>query len=111
MSFKVQLSSSSNQYSVKLSPDSKFKVISGREILANLFTELSDVNITNLDQNKDKYVVTYNASTGKFVIVDPDVVLSAASTDAGPQPGLPSDFLNTLDVDLDNRIDLDAGTF
>jgi hypothetical protein len=98
-------------FKVKLSTTPRLKTITGQIILANSFTELNDVNISNLDSNKDKYVVTYDANTGKFVIVDPDVVLSAASTTSGPQPGLPSDFVDTLDVVLDNRIDLDAGTF
>jgi hypothetical protein len=92
-------------------PAAQLKITLGQVVLANLFTELNDVNITDLDVNKDNYVVTYNATTGKFVIVDPDAVLSAASTTTGPQPGLPQDFINTLDVELDNKIDLDAGTF
>jgi hypothetical protein len=110
MTFKVGLSTSNN-FSVKLSPAAQLKSTLGQVVLANLFTELNDVNITDLDVNKDNYVVTYNATAGKFVIVDPDAVLSAASTTTGPQPGLPQDFVNTLDVDLDNKIDLDAGTF
>lgn len=110
MNFKVGLSTSNNFF-VRLDESPRLKAVSGQELVANAFTELSDVNITDLNVNKDKYVVTYNATTGKFVIVDPDVVLSAASTISGPQPGLPSDFVNTLDVDLDDRIDLDAGTF
>jgi hypothetical protein len=110
MNFKVGLSTSNN-FIVKLSSTPTLKTKLGQVILANLFTELADVSITDLNVNKDNYVVTYNATTGKFVIVDPDAVLSAASTTTGPQPGLPDDFVNTLDVDLDDRIDLDAGTF
>jgi hypothetical protein len=101
----------SHNFSVKLSSTPQLKLTLGRTILTNSFTDLIDVNITDLNANKDNYVVTYNATTGKFVIVDPDAVLSAASTTTGPQPGLPQDFVNTLDVELDNKIDLDAGTF
>jgi hypothetical protein len=43
--------------------------------------------------------------------VNPDTILSASSNTETTQPGLPSDFINTLDVDLDNKIDLDAGNF
>jgi hypothetical protein len=101
----------SHNFSVKLSSTPQLKLTLGRTILNTSFTDLIDVNITDLNANKDNYVVTYNATTGKFVIVDPDAVLSAASTTTGPQPGLPQDFINTLDVELDNKIDLDAGTF
>jgi hypothetical protein len=104
-----------NNYNVKLTPKQtlKFKAIQSQEvaIVSNKFVDLTDVDITGLNLNKNNYPVVYNATTGKFVIVDPDVVLSAASTSTGPQPGLPSDFVDTLDVDLDDRIDLDAGSF
>jgi hypothetical protein len=52
----------------------------------------------------------YDATTQKYVTVNPDVVLSSAVTDP-ISPGLPQDFIDTLDVDLDNKIDLDAGGF
>ena len=111
---KVIYNGGSN-YNVKLTPkqELKFKAIQSQEItiVSNRFRDLTDVSISGLNSNNNNYPVVYNATTGKFVIVDPDTVLSAASTISGPQPGLPNDFLNTLDVDLDNRIDLDAGTF
>ena len=53
----------------------------------------------------------YNATTGKYTAVNPDVVLSAASNTETTQPGLPQNFIDTLDVDLDDKIDLDAGGF
>jgi hypothetical protein len=53
----------------------------------------------------------YDAPSGKWKDRNPDLVLSAASNTETTQPGLPGDFVNTLDVDLDNKIDLDAGTF
>jgi hypothetical protein len=37
--------------------------------------------------------------------------LSAAVTRYTDSPGLPTDFKDQLDTDLDNRIDLDGGTF
>lgn len=70
--------------------------------------ELVDVEISG---NNDKYVLMYDASSGKWKDVNPDVVLSAASNTETTQPGLPNDFINTLDVDLDDKINLDAGTF
>ena len=70
--------------------------------------ELVDVEISG---NNDKYVLMYDATSGKWRDVNPDQVLSASSNTETTQPGLPGDFVNTLDVDLDNKIDLDAGTF
>lgn len=72
--------------------------------------ELNDVNIS-LANKKKNYVLVYDTTTNKFTLVDPDVVLSAAADSTSEQPGLPSDFLNTLDIDLDDRIDVDAGEF
>jgi len=70
--------------------------------------ELSDVQIGGTN---DKYVLMYDATTGKWKDRNPDEVLSASSNTETSQPGLPGDFVNTLDIDLDDRIDLDAGTF
>lgn len=103
----------SNEYLVTLKSTSKqnFNAIQSEAVVANRFVDLTDVNIPSLDSTKNNYPVVYDATIGKFKIVDPDAVLSAASTASGPQPGLPSDFIDTLDIDLDDRIDLDAGTF
>ncbi len=102
-----------NNFNVKLksSSETRFKVTQSEAVVANRFVDLSDVSISSLDPSKNNYPVVYDADEGKFVIVDPDAVLSAASTTTGPQPGLPNDFVDTLDVDLDNRIDLDAGSW
>ena len=70
--------------------------------------DLQDVEISGTN---DKYVLMYDQATGKWRDVNPDVVLSASSNTETIQPGLPADFVNTLDVDLDDRIDIDAGTF
>lgn len=71
---------------------------------------LTDVDITPTNK-KDQYVLMYNATTNKYKLVNPDDVLSASSTTELTQPGLPGDFLNQLDTDLDNKIDVDGGTF
>jgi len=104
MTYKV--STSTNSYSVKQSSTPDFKVSailgSGASEVANL-SDLSDVDVTGI---QDNYVLIYNSSTGKFVAENPDNVLSNAVTS-----GLPSDFVNKLDVDLDDKIDLDGGGF
>ena len=72
--------------------------------MAGNLTDLNDFNPTGV---QDGYVLMYDAATQKYVMVNPDDILSAAVTDGN----LPNDFINKLDVDLDNKIDLDAGTF
>ena len=107
MTYKVSISS--NSYSVQQNLPNKFKVstILGASEVANL-SDLQDVDITGLE---DGYVIMYNAATGKYNTVNPDTVLSAASNTETTQPGLPNDFINTLDTNLDDKIDLDAGGF
>ena len=98
-------------YNVRLSQSPSFKVVSllpTIEIMPTNLDELVDVEISG---NNDKYVLMYDATSGKWRDVNPDQVLSASSNTETTQPGLPNDFINTLDVDLDNKIDLDAGTF
>lgn len=95
---------------VRLGTQNKQKVISSVVGTTN-FTDLYDVSVDILDENKDNYVVVYSNTLGKFTIVDPDVVVSSAATSIGPQPGLPAEFINALDIDLDNRIDVDGGFF
>jgi len=85
---------------------SKATVASG-VIMARTLDELLDVDVSGVS---DKYVIMYDASTGKYTAVNPDQVLSASVTEP-TAPGLPTNFKDQLDVDLDNRIDLDAGTF
>jgi hypothetical protein len=77
-------------------------------IMARNLSELLDVDIVG---KGDKYVLMYDNVTKKWTAVNPDEVLSAASTTETTQPGLPNNFINELDVDLDDKIDLDAGSF
>jgi hypothetical protein len=109
MTYKVTFSSGNN-YSVKYSPTTNSKVTFGYnlEIMPQYLDELVDVEITG---TSDKYVLMYDSVSGKWRNVNPDAVLSASSNTETTQPGLPGDFVNALDVDLDNKIDLDAGTF
>lgn len=82
----------------------------GGFVVPQNLTELEDVDINALNK-KDKYVLVYDVATNKYTLINPDAILSASSNTETEQPGLPSDFLDKLDVDLDNRIDMDAGTF
>lgn len=108
MTINVKVSSS-NQVKARIVSDDKkinAKVASGT-IMARTLEELLDVDVAGVE---DKYVIMYDAGTGKYTAVNPDEVLSAATTEP-IQPGLPANFENQLDIDLDNRIDLDAGGF
>ena len=108
MTYKVTYSSGYN-YSVKSTKPKNYKTSLSYnfEIMPQNLDELSDVEISG---SNDKYVLMYDASSGKWKDKNPDDVLSAAATEP-IQPGLPEDFIDQLDIDLDNRISIDAGTF
>ena len=95
------------QIRVKSKQNIKATVASG-VIMARTLQELLDVDVSGVG---DKFVIMYNATTGKYTAVNPDTVLSASSNTETTQPGLPNDFINTLDTDLDDKIDLDGGGF
>lgn len=84
----------------------KATVISNAVMAKNL-EDLLDVDVSGVS---DKYVIMYDASSQKYIAVNPDEVLSAAVQEP-TSPGLPSDFKDQLDNDLDDRIDLDGGSF
>jgi hypothetical protein len=97
-----------SNYNVRLSSSSKLKarVLSG-VVVARKLEELLDVDVSNV---KDSYVIMYDKNLEKYVAVNPDKVLKKAVVEP-EQPGLPNVFLDELDVQLDNRIDLDGGNF
>ena len=107
MNYKVSVSS--NSYSVKqgFSPKFKVSVTAGANSVAGNLSDLGDVNTSGV---QDSYILMYDAATQKYKTVNPDLILSKAATEP-VQPGLPADFEAVLDVDLDNKIDLDAGRF
>ena len=94
---------------VKIPDKKKLKVtILSETFVTQTLDKLPDVNVTG---KSDKYVLMYNNSNEKWIAVNPDDVLSAASDTEITQPGLPTDFVDTLDADLDDKIDLDGGTW
>lgn len=82
-------------------------IVASGIIMPRILNELLDVDTT---ESKDKYLIMYDSTINKYVAVNPDEVLSAA-TQEPTSPGLPSAFKDQLGTDLDNSIDLDAGTF
>jgi len=103
MTYKISVSSSSS-YSVKQqsTPNYKISLTQGESEVANL-ADLSDVNVSGIQNG---FVLSFNSSTGKFVAINPDDVLSNAVTG-----GLPNTIINELDTALDDKIDLDGGAF
>lgn len=62
----------------------------------------------DVTQLSDGYILVFDYYNKRYKTVNPDFILSQASIEP-QQPGLPSDFLSLLEVDLDNRINLDGG--
>jgi hypothetical protein len=93
-------------YSVSMDGANSFSVSVEKTIVADKLSELSDVSVSDLP-NKDQYVLTYNATTQKYQLVPADNVLTTAANDSQ----LPTAFVQQLEVDLDNQIDVDGGSF
>ena len=106
----IKVTQSTSSYSVKVKTASKLKVSVSPESgsMPNNLSQLLDVDVSGVG---DKFVIMYNASTGKYTAVNPDAVLSAAAVTETTTVGLPQNFIDTLDVDLDDKIDLNAGSF
>jgi hypothetical protein len=124
-----------NQYFVSLSDDGGFAVSLSDEGLAALeagsfsvalqslgdsssgggsvsrLFNLSDVNTTNLTGATDKFVLTYDAPSNSFKFVNPDEVIDTAIADSPGPAGLTDTAIDYLDTALDDKIDLDGGTF
>jgi hypothetical protein len=93
-------------FQVKIDSGNNFTVSQEKTVVAEFLSDLADVSVSNLP-SKDKYVLTYDAALGKYILVPADQVLQTASEDAE----LPQEFVDQLDVDLDNKIDVDGGEF
>lgn len=106
MTYSVSVSGITSSYSVVVESN-QFRVTQETAAMAGSLSELSDVDTSGI---QDSYVLMYDATTQKYKGVNPDTVLSKATTEP-ISPGLPADFEAQLDVDLDNKIDLDAGGF
>lgn len=65
---------------------------------------LGNIDVTNV---QDGYVLMYDSALQKYVFVDPDKVLSKSVEDGS----VPQEFIDRLDLDLDDRIDIDSGEF
>jgi hypothetical protein len=104
--FKVSQNSESSAHSVKLSSGNSFTISQEKTVVAEFLSDLADVAVSNLPAS-DKYVLTYDASLQKYTLVPADQVLQSAAEDNQ----LPQEFVDQLDVALDDKIDVDAGGF
>lgn len=71
--------------------------------------DLTDTDLQNLNNSKNKFVLKYNSSTNLFDLVSADGIISGAT------PSIPQDFIDQAEEEIDpNNINfsgLDAGTF
>jgi len=81
-------------YQIKVKSKQKIKVAGVN--MARSLDELLDVDVTGV---KDKYVIMYDAILKKYIAVNPDEVLNAASSTETTQPGLPDQFLENIPFD------------
>jgi len=98
-----------NSFSVRRKSSQNYKVTvtaGGVQVPARM-EDLINFDSTN---NKDKYLIMYDGATQTYKAVNPDDILINAVTEPD-SPGLPPEFTDQLVQDLDNQIDVDAGTF
>lgn len=93
-------------FSVRLNSGNNFTVTQEKTVVAEFLSDLADVAVSNLPAS-DNYVLTYDASLQKYTLVPADQVLQSAAGDNQ----LPQEFVDQLDVALDDKIDVDAGGF
>ena len=93
-------------YSVRLNSTGNYTVSQEKTVVAEFLSDLADVSVPNLP-TKDQYVLTYDANLQKYVLVPADQVLQSAADDSS----LPPEFVDQLDIELDDRIDVDGGEF
>lgn len=93
-------------FQIKLNQANNYKVTQEKTVVAEFLSDLADVSVPNLP-TKDNYVLSYNASLQKYELVPADQVLQSAASDLD----IPDQFVNQLDIQLDNKIDMDAGSF
>ena len=109
--YNIKMSSGIN-ISAKSPPTTNFR-LSTTQLVAQSLEDLGNVDSSTLDKvgnTTNNYVMVYDSVLKKYRFVNPDVVLSAAAVEL-TQPGLPQDFIDELDVVMDNKIDFDGGTF
>ncbi len=110
------------EYKVSVSYDNNIRAeltatknirLSTSYIVAENLEDLENLDTSALDKTgltTNNYVLVYDAVSQTYKFISPDNVLVAAVTDEST-PVLPQEFIDQLDVDLDNKIDFDGGGF
>ena len=85
------------------------------EPVANL-RDISDINSTAISAGVGtSFILTYDAVEDNFKFVSPDAIVDSAAGNVSGAAGFSDTVINnlvdTLDVELDDKIDLDAGTW
>jgi hypothetical protein len=88
---------------VRISSKSKIKVRTSIAVPESL----SGVDNVDIDNIQDGYVLMYDDNLKRYAFVNPDVLLTKSVEDNT----LPQNFVDKLDVDLDNKINFDGGDF
>ena len=110
------LSSGRNYYDVILiDSNEKIRKIVEGNIIVNDTASIGIIDSENLDglgnidlQNvEDGYILMYDLNQNSYVFVNPDELLLKSVEDNS----LPQEFIDKLDEDLDNKINLDSGEF
>jgi len=107
MTVAQKAQSSSNV--IKKTPARSVSITSTRS--PSQIEEMGDTDFGSLGADKDGYIVSYDSTTDKFILISPDQVLTASSEDAD----LPDEFISQLETELDLgtiQLDsLDGGSF
>lgn len=105
---KIRVSQSSSTRAITRKSDRKVQVTQSSQIgiLPTSLDQLTDVHVSEVSGDKDKYVLQYNASTGNWESVNPDEILDAAVQEA-VQVGLTTTFIDAVREDLH----IDLGSF
>ena len=105
---KIRVSQPSSTRSIKIKSDKRVQVTQSSQIgiVPTSLDQLTDVHVSEVSGDKDKYVLQYNASNGKWESVNPDEILDAAVQET-VQAGLTTTFMNAVTNDLH----IDFGTY
>ena len=81
------------------------------EGVANL-RDITDIVSTALGTGiGTNFVLSYDPNTDNFVFISPDNVVDSAVQSNSGAVGFSTTVINQISTDLDNKIDLDAGTW
>lgn len=119
MGFKVTLASSSPLIA-KMGQSQSFKIAlsgTGTGGGSGVASKLSDLDDVDRQGIGNRFVLVYDSVSSAFKFVNPDEVVNAAAGGASVSGGAPGpdgfsqETIDELDTALDNKIDLDAGSF